>query len=215
MKINYIEYLKKDRVLDPNSLPDMPDEQAESVYCDLIVQISKLSYYYSNFTLLSLASLLGMTLFSVIFLAVNDLTTLQTILVLTGLIPCCLSWIYFSIGVYVLTYRQPKIEKSLEFIERDYPAVAEHLSNQIIFYYNYSGGASLSYSRAMLLSMIASPICGVFLLGLKGLNLIESADALSNTLICIYIALAFVISNFLYIKYCKARSNKLTNKKLQ
>lgn len=215
MKINYVEYLKKDRVLDPNTLPDMPDEQAESVYCDLIIQISRLSSYYSNFTLLSIASLLVIALFSILFSAVNDLTTLQSALILTGLIPCCLSWIYFSIGVYVLTYRQPKIEKSLEFIEREYPAVAEHLSNKIIFYYNYSGGESLSYSRAMLLSMIASPIYGLLLLSLAGLGFIDNVDVLSSSLICIYIALVFIGLNFLYIKFCKTKRNQLANKKIQ
>lgn len=204
MKINYIEYLKKDRVLDPNSMPDMLDEQAKNVYYDLIGQISRLSSDYYNLTLLALAALVGIIPFLGLFLTVNERTTLQTILILTGLIPCFLGWIYFSIGVYVLTYRQPKIEKSIEFIEKEYPAV-KPLSNQRSFYYIYSGGQSISYSRALLLSIIASPIYGLFFLGLKRFVFIHNADVLSISLICIYVAMTFVCLNFLYIKLCKTK----------
>lgn len=206
MKINYIKYLRRERPLDLNFLPDMPDEQAENVYCNLIVQFIRLLHYHYNFTLLSITSIVGIAVFALIFAAVKDITQLQIILVSAGLILCCLSWIYFSVAIYILVCRQPIIEKSLRLMELEYPDVAKHFTNEIIFHYNYNGRDPLSYLRAMLLSVIASPIYCLLFLSLKRLGIIYIENSLSDVLIFTCVLLVFISLNFLYVKYCKSKN---------
>jgi len=180
----------------------MSEEQAEELYCNFIMKIAQLSSDFDCYFLFSIVSLFLLAGFSSFFILFENLNLLQLNLILLCFIPLCISWIYFTIGAYILTYLQPKLQMNMKYMEKEFPDVVNNFSNKIIFMYRYYGGIYLSYGRSILLSTISSPLCILFFLVLIKFDLLNTTDMLSTSLITLYAIIIFICSNIFYIKFC-------------